>query len=945
MKNEEFATALVVRRVLIVCCLLFSAVANSSIFQFFNPSILQFFNSSILHAQGLPLIRNYTAEEYGRHNCNFDIEIGKDGTVYVANFAGLLYYDRAQWRTLYIPGINRVTVVYRASDDRVWVGSYNFLGRLEKTPNGCLTIRQVGRTGQFKGEVVAIFETEGRLQFVAGDNCIYEIGPDDQLTLKQKAGTDFRVGMESKIISVEALLRGDRQVVLEDITQTEELDGGLLVKVKRDHGLLITDKEGHTLYTITEENGLCSDQVAYVAYDGHGVLWGATANGIFAIGLPSPYTYLLSKDGLTGEVRAITSFDGKIYVGSTNGLYTVVSRQAKRVAGINNRCWALCEDRQGLLAATSSGIFRIAHGGAISRLTSNATTALMVDGNRIYAGETDGVYLYQSGTVSKVDDLPLVTEIRKDAGGRLWMKNVHGETKGVAPAQTIEPAGSLPKHLLWPLGDMEIKAQYRDGDRTWLGGVDKLVVVDTSQKDLDTLTASRHVRFRSIVMGTDSVLWGGFGEMPRSLPRLRSDERRLRFIYAVDYTPLTGKTMYRYRIRSALPFFSEKNAGRWSDWSESQVVEFLNHPYGKYTLSVQARLANGELTEVASVGFSIAYPLLMRWYMIIVYFLLMALLVYAIMRYRLKKLQHDKIKLEQIVEERTADLRDAQQELIRQEKMASVGQLTEGLIDRILNPMNYVINFSKMSIDLLKDLKVNIENNKEAINEDDYADTEDVLDMLTVNLQNVDQYGQNTSRTLKAMEEMLEDRTGGYVDMDLLPVLQQNEQMVNTYYAKEKEQYNIQTVFTLPSESMPIYGNPDMLSRTIMGLLGNAVYAVVKKAQKNQEGWSLDNQGDRSLDSGKNHGPVPLIVPQILFSALKAEGRYILKIRDNGIGIEATIIDKIFDPFFTTKTTDEAAGIGLYLSREIIQNHGGDISVESVKDEYTEFTITLPVKI
>jgi signal transduction histidine kinase len=69
---------------------------------------------------------------------------------------------------------------------------------------------------------------------------------------------------------------------------------------------------------------------------------------------------------------------------------------------------------------------------------------------------------------------------------------------------------------------------------------------------------------------------------------------------------------------------------------------------------------------------------------------------------------------------------------------------------------------------------------------------------------------------------------------------------------------------------------------------------------------------------------------------------YILKIRDNGIGIEEKILSKIFDPFFTTKTTNEAAGVGLYLSREIIQNHQGDISVTSVKNEYTEFTITLP---
>jgi signal transduction histidine kinase len=67
-----------------------------------------------------------------------------------------------------------------------------------------------------------------------------------------------------------------------------------------------------------------------------------------------------------------------------------------------------------------------------------------------------------------------------------------------------------------------------------------------------------------------------------------------------------------------------------------------------------------------------------------------------------------------------------------------------------------------------------------------------------------------------------------------------------------------------------------------------------------------------------------------------------VKIRDNGTGIEEKLLDKIFYPFYTTKTTSEAAGIGLYLSREIIQNHKGDITVASVKGEYTEFTITIP---
>ena len=250
--------------------------------------------------------------------------------------------------------------------------------------------------------------------------------------------------------------------------------------------------------------------------------------------------------------------------------------------------------------------------------------------------------------------------------------------------------------------------------------------------------------------------------------------------------------------------------------------------------------------------------------------------------------------------------------------MASVGKLTEGLIDRIQNPMNYIINFSKMSVGLLDDLKTDIVNNKANISEADYEDTEELIGMLTENLNSVDHFGQSTSRTLKAMEEMLKDRSGGYTDTDLLPLLQQSERLLGHYFAQEIDQYHIQTRFALPDSVLPLRGNPGMLTKAIMNMLDNAVYAIVRKAKK------------------VSFSPVVTLTANV-------EGdQYVVKIRDNGIGIEATILNKIFDPFFTTKTTGEAAGVGLYLSREIIQNHGGDISVASVQDEYAEFTIHLP---
>ncbi len=902
-----------------------------SLFHFFILSIFHFFTISSLPtaAQGLPLIRNFTAAEYGGHNRNYDIEIGEDGTVFVANFEGFLYYDRARWRMIHTSNNRRVTAIYRDSRNTVWVGGYNFMARLQKQANGELLLQQFGEEVQFNGEVMEIFEEGESLQYVAGDNNIYEVKGREKtsvptISLKKKTKAKFQPGVESDIISLDALQTGAENVVLENITQTEKLDGGLQVKVKRNGGLIIADSDGRDLYTITEDNGLCSNQVSYVAYDGHGMLWGATGNGIFAIELPSVYSYFLPKDGLTGRVHTITAFNGKIYVGDTNGLYVIDSWRYRRIADVNNICWELCESRDGLLAATSSGIYKVAANGSVSRQTSYATTALMVDGDKVYAGEPDGVYLYQSGfrQRTKVDDLPLVRMIRKDGRGGLWLKTVHDETKGVAPVPGKEPVADLPSHLLMPVSNIEVKAQYQHGSQVWIGGNEILAVIDTGKKDLEKLSDCRTIRFCSILMDNDSVLWGGYGDMPKKLQELDSDEGNLHFFYALDYAPLTGKTLYRYRLSNQSLFGSK---GQWSAWSEKHDVAFLSLPYGSFTLSVQARLANGELSEVASVRFGIAYPLLLRWYMVAVYLIVFACLVWLMFRYRLRKLQKDKIKLEQIVEERTADLRNAQHELIRQEKMASVGKLTEGLIDRILNPMNFIIYFSKMANDLKEDIKENIDNNKDGINKEDYEDTLDVFDRLTEVLQNIDQYGRNTTRTLKAMEEVLKDRTGGYVDMDLLPVLQQSEEMLGQNFAKEITQYHILTVFSLPTPvvgnlpSMPVHGNPDMLRKTIINLLGNAVYAVVRKAQKTS------------------------YTPEVSLTATVTDGHCVLKIRDNGIGIEEKVIGKIFDPFFTTKTTDEAAGVGLYLSREIIQNHKGDISVASVKDEYTEFTITLPI--
>ena len=331
----------------------------------------------------------------------------------------------------------------------------------------------------------------------------------------------------------------------------------------------------------------------------------------------------------------------------------------------------------------------------------------------------------------------------------------------------------------------------------------------------------------------------------------------------------------------------------------------------------------------------------------VVYVFLLVLLMMAVARWRTRRLEREKLKLEGIVQERTAevvkqrdeivkqkdeieeksaslqkalnDLEAAQKQLIRQEKMATAGKLTQGLIDRILNPMNYINNFSKLSSGLIKDLKANIEDEEDHMDQENFEDTMDVLEMLSQNLEKVEQHGLSTTRTLKAMEEILKDRSGGMQEMNLVELLNLNFEMMNKYYEKDIKECHIVTKLDCPYDSLHMMGNSEQLSKTIMSFLGNSIYSLVKKSQRVQ------------------------FQPEAVLKVERLEDKVKLTVHDNGVGIEQTIIDKIFDPFFTTKTTGEASGVGLYLSHEIIQNHGGNIRVESVKDEFAEFVIEIPL--
>ena len=939
-----------------------NVVKRRVLFLLFMLSPLNIFTLSSF-SQGIPFFRNYSAEDYHANKLNYDAEADNLRNIFIANFEGLMYYDHAEWHILHTPGITRVTVVVRSSDNTLWVGGYNFFGKVARKANGEIELKRVGKPDLFNGEVNDIFERDGKVRFLVNNGFIYQVEGENVKVWKSVDKNTLRIGVLD-VVDIDAVEKGEKNVVKDDVVMEEPLGNGLKAIIRKNVGITILNEKNEELYTITDANGICSNDIVYMSYDGLNQLWAATAKGVFALQIPSVYSRFTIHEGLLGTVLAISEMGGKIYAGTDEGLYRQEERRFVKVAQVPHACWELKKSSNGLLAATEDGIYRLHPDGKVQRLTIVGSMSLLEDGSQIYSGEADGVYLIQpDGKRRKVCNMDNAQKIIKDNKGTIWAQSLYGKiwykkintdifqpyksgkksetvqtvvlTDGEAivvsaedtkpfhyPLLSVADGNSITwltdnegkrlyrwkngkrlsdlDQLLFPVQEMPIRAIYTRQNEIWLGNDNGLTIINTKAKE-PLLSIKPQLFIRSVVLNSDSILWGGFGTMPEKLQNLSYSENNLTFTFSLNYQSIIGTTLYRYQLDN----------GQWSAWTTDTHAKFNNIPDGNHTFSVQAQDAMNRKSDIVSIKFHIVPPFYKRWYMYLVYFILLSALVYLMVRLRIRKLENDKIRLEQIIQERT-------NQVVKLEKMATVGKLTQGLIDRILNPLNYINNFAKLSEGLVKDVKANIEDDKPNMDEENYEDTMDVLEMLGGNLQKVGEHGQNTTRTLKAMEEMLKDRTGGVVNTEVTSIFKQDKEMLEKYYAKEIAEYNIVVDFQIPAQDLYIQANPEQLSKSFMSFFVNSIYALIKKAQRTSYTPTLSVKVD-------------------------TDGKTVnIAIHDNGIGIEDTIINKIFDPFFTTKPTGEASGVGLYLSNEIIQNYGGDISVKSTKDEFCEFTITLP---
>jgi signal transduction histidine kinase len=289
----------------------------------------------------------------------------------------------------------------------------------------------------------------------------------------------------------------------------------------------------------------------------------------------------------------------------------------------------------------------------------------------------------------------------------------------------------------------------------------------------------------------------------------------------------------------------------------------------------------------------------------------------------------ENVRLFESVEARTRELaksleelRTAQDRLVQTEKLASLGQLTAGIAHEIKNPLNFVNNFSAVSVELIDELREAL--GGAHLDSKLRGEIGEIADMLQGNLDKVVQHGKRADAIVKNMLLHSRQGSGEHRQVDINALVDESLNLAYHGARAEKQGFNI----TMERSFDPAAGDVDLfpqeITRVLLNLISNGFYAATK----------------RKADA-KGGGYEP-----ILSATTKSLGDSVeIRIRDNGTGIPPEVKEKLFNPFFTTKPAGEGTGLGLSISHDIIvKQHGGSIEVDTQPGEFTEFRIVLPRK-
>jgi len=300
---------------------------------------------------------------------------------------------------------------------------------------------------------------------------------------------------------------------------------------------------------------------------------------------------------------------------------------------------------------------------------------------------------------------------------------------------------------------------------------------------------------------------------------------------------------------------------------------------------------------------------LQKWLLALTIFMLLGLSFGLYRRYNYKQKREAELRIANgELSEALNSLRQVQQQLIHNEKMASLGRMSSGIAHELRNPLNFVINFTKISSELIADIDKKIQNNHD-----------ENFEQLKNNLAMIYQHSLRADKIILNFSNHAKPKSNSRTIEDLNKVVSEFTSVAYHSFISHYPDFHCHIHYDFDQSLKGIVLNLQEITTVLLNLLNNAFDAMNEK-----------------LMVDKTYKPIMKIQTRQIQNSVR------LSISDNGPGIDEENLPRVYEPFFTTKTLGKGTGLGLSLSYDIIKSHNGDMDVKSTPHLETEFSFTLP---
>ncbi|MGI9549677.1 MAG: hybrid sensor histidine kinase/response regulator transcription factor, partial [Aurantibacter sp.] len=745
-------------------------------------------------------------------------------------------------------------------------------------------------------------------------------------------------------------------------------------------------------------DGLPSKQIYNLESDNQSGLWVASQNGISRMEWDRPHTIFDESRGLEGIVSNLVRHKGRTYVANSYGLFVLAKDKEgefgfKPVDGLDMRVWDLVSAGKDLIVGTADGVFMFNDGGVkqINEIITTILSRSLLDPNRIYIGHPRGlstIYRQEGTWINEGDaahiDQDLLT-IAETSSGDLWLgarphgvvylradsdggwgqnnrpeiySGEHGVPPGYSKAYVIDdtvvlradcelnetcffyfqkdqnkfvPDDGFAKtfavkegsylyrhqkeenHILLrepdhetlisafqlPTGDYQLNkillgsldenvnrcVYWEKGKVLWMGG-EAVLRYDLTNNFKPPEAYPTYVR--KVTTSNDSVIFAGLNSTLNQ--ELSIQENALRLEFAAPFFDSNTKTQYQYQLEGFDP--------DWSSWSQETKKDYTNIPAGEYKFKVRARNMYKVVSDQGIYSFSILPPWYATTYAYVLYAILTIFLIWGIIKWRIWQLQKEKEALERLVAARTEEVSGQARLLeVQTEQLKELDRAKSRFFGNISHEFRTPLTLIKGPVEHIEQ----------------HADER-------LSRENIKMIRRNADRLLKLVNQLLDLSRIDEGELKLEPTegdvykcLRIAASSFNSHAAQREIDYRVR----IPRQVLWASFDRDKLENVIYNLLGNAFK------------FSEDNS-EVSIDAHYNKEELEILVT------------------DSGKGIAKEKIPFVFDRFYQVDDSSikekEGSGIGLSLSKDLVELMGGSIAVLSQRDKGTKFTVLLPLQ-